>query len=175
MGSFACEVPGSHCPQLSLCPFCSHPAAFLPSPVSGEATLPSMRGGDQNPGFLFSGLLAAFSKMALDYFCNISILQREGPREALGQVRELTIYSFSHVPLIFLLPLFTYLLFKLHFSSKWPHREISIPPPFDCSPCCLLGNPHSCLSHNPLPFRPAPCLWRTSSWRDPGALSVPQP
>lgn len=50
-----------------------------PSVPSASTLLPE----EKNRTLAFSGLWSAFSKMA--YSCNISILQREGPRKALGQ------------------------------------------------------------------------------------------
>lgn len=74
--------------------------------------------------------------------CNISVLQSQGPTEASGQRRQLTIYSFSHVPLFFF-------FLGLLFSFKWPHREVSIPR----LPHCLLGIPgcHTTLHPSGLP------------------------
>lgn len=92
------------------------------------------RGGHtafRRPGPLaFSGLWVAPSKWVLACVCNIPVLQSQGPTEASGQRRRLTIYSFSHVPL------FVFFL-GLLFSFKWPHREVSIPH----LPHCLLGIP----------------------------------
>lgn len=76
------------------------PPAPFSFPVSGGPALPSKEGKVTGPAL--STFRAACSKMALAYFCNISILQREGPQGGLGAKtsRELTIHSFSYFPLL---------------------------------------------------------------------------
>lgn len=88
--------------------------------------------------------------MALAYFCNISVLQRERPKENLGQKsqRIILVYSFSHFHLTFVLHLF-FLLFCC--CSKWPNREeISIPSLF-ALPGAFLERPLCLSTGSPLP------------------------
>lgn len=111
-------------PDLSLAPSFLDPAAFLPSSVSGEATLSLIRGREQRPAF--SGLWSALSKMVLAYFCNISILQREGPRETWGQR--------SHGVNLLFLSLPPHSSSFLYCVFQWPRKEVSIPPLLQCPP-----------------------------------------
>lgn len=87
--------------------------------------------------------------MALAYFCNISVLQRERPRENLGQKNQriILVYSFSHFPLTFVLH-FLFLLFCC--CSKWPNREISIPS-LSALPGAFLERPLCLSTGSPLP------------------------
>lgn len=95
--------------------------------------------------------------MALAYFCNISILQREGPKEALRQRRELTIYySFSYFPLIFLFFSLSHCFLVLNASTK-NSAPLSC---FSHPPYCLLANLGlGCHTHTLPPcFRSIPVL-----------------
>lgn len=73
------------------CPLMAQLAVYLsllsPLLLQDEPHCLPMRGGEEN-GLQLSLVWAALSKMALAYFCNISILQREGPKEALRQRRQ---------------------------------------------------------------------------------------
>lgn len=125
-------------------------ASALPS-VSGEATPPAC--GRRTGPRARSRHRAVFSKTALAYCCNISILQSQGPREALGQ-RSGGVNNPLSLPLPFIFLLFLGLLF----TFEWPHRGGWHPSL--TSLLSLMPSWHSWLSHKPPPFRPAPSLCR---------------
>lgn len=83
------QYPFLLCP--ASCPLMAQLAVYLsllsPLLLQDEPHCLPMRGGEEN-GLQLSLVWAALSKMALAYFCNISILQREGPKEALRQRRQ---------------------------------------------------------------------------------------
>ena len=82
--------------------------------------------------------------------------------------------EFNYLQILPLSPYFCSSFFKkLHFSSKWPHREVSVASPSDCPP--MPSWQPRFLVVQPIPFRSAPSLLRMNSWRGPRALRVPQP